>query len=703
MALDLAILGTVAPASAAGIAVADIPRPSVPTGPLVNGRPAPPAVRPLHALQRVDEPDRTDPWQAARAKDRAVAVEMRNAVAAWDELTRTGLNQETAAVQLATRRADFPILSVKGRYQQTAINVRNLREWAATLGKRADGRPNLENVDALLPQYHKCGRHSYALQCPEFLAEFARLYENGNEMKFETAYRWAMTECLAKGLHQEMFPPFGSLVTYYEKYKGKAAVRLARSKNDDERRNLTLHVIRDYAGIVPGRCLVADHRTLDWPIRMPTSDGGWQATRPVMTAFLDLKSRRMVAFALGEVAPNRLTVLQVLYNAVRNMGGVPPGDLIIDNGKDFLALGVAKPVSWDGTAHSVCLDLGIRVRKAIPRNPESKTVENFFSIMSGDLDRLFPSYRGCCPEHRPDYAHAAWQKPETLFNLDQATVIVAAWLDKFYHPRRQDSAATEGRSPDEVWAEFRPARPALTEAQLQLAFTIPLSLPRRVLPGGCLRMGKGEYQSARLYDLVDHDVYVRTATASDDVVIVCRADGAVLCEAKKRTSVPALCDSDEDWAMLAEQMKEKHRWLAHLREAKRTSTGSVRSVPLTDPWKLICPDMDPAQLLAAGEEAASIKPARQITADSAAIAGASPAGRGIPFAESAPSIAVPQDVAAAVRKAVFGAQDVVPALEMPPPAGEAGEAEKPAAAPTSVSADAEADTSLQDALANLGM
>lgn len=551
------------------------------------------------APRRVDDPDERDPWTAAEAENRRQAIERRDAVRDWLDLCTRGYTQQDAADQVARYTRKYPALSVAGHQGATAVTVHNLRRWRRALGTLPGGRVNLENLVALLDGY-RGGRTSYALECPEFMTQFARFYESGHRLTFATAHRYAHAACVAAGMHPETLPSVGQVERYYLNYRPAAVVRYGRARSCDERRAEQEHIERDYGKVLPGQCLVGDNRQIDAPIAVRAADGSLLAIRPWVIVFMCIKSRRVVAFAVSEVAPNRIMVLQVLWQACIELG-CAPADLIIDNGKDYAALGVSKPVVWDGIEHSVCLDLGIRVHPAIPRNPEAKTVENLFSFVSRDFDKLLPGYRGNRPENRPDTAQAVWETPENLPVLDQMTLLLGGWFDRWYHPRPQNSRATGGLSPDQVWAEYRPARPALGEREMQLAFAIPLPRPRKVWPGGIVQVGPRRYRSEQLYDLVERQVFIRVPQATDDMVLCCRADGAVLCEARSVDSVPAICQSEDDYQQLAAAMRQKAHWLTHVRQVRRDGLGRVKAVPLVEPWKLLAPEATTAQILAAAE------------------------------------------------------------------------------------------------------
>ena len=199
---------------------------------------------------------------------------------------------------------------------------------------------------------------------------------------------------------------------------------------------------RDLTALSPLDYVVMDHRRLDLFCLVQQS-GGWKLIRPWLTAAIDMRTRKWLAWDIVE-SPSSDSIASVLKQIFLKYG--LPGAVYWDNGKDFRC-------EWfEGRNHQsrqepgiselsegvrgVLETLNVRVHHAIVRRARSKIIEPNF-VNTANFDRSLPTWCGHKPDARPERfselvsQHERWLKGEagaTPFR----TIAEIAWLyDQF--------------------------------------------------------------------------------------------------------------------------------------------------------------------------------------------------------------------------------------------------------------------------------
>jgi hypothetical protein len=189
------------------------------------------------------------------------------------------------------------------------------------------------------------------------------------------------------------------------------------------------------------RCMdwvVMDHRCLDLFCLVPR-ERGWALARPWLTAALDMRARKWLAWKIVE-QPSSVSIAAVMKRCFLDHG--LPGHMYWDNGKDFRAQWlegrqvqtrqVGAIEDLDTTWNGVLASLGVRVTHAIPLRARSKIIEANFRA-TALYDQTTPWWCGHSPDTRPEdferlvHEHEMWtrgQRAETPFpTLDQVAVL----------------------------------------------------------------------------------------------------------------------------------------------------------------------------------------------------------------------------------------------------------------------------------------
>ncbi len=191
-------------------------------------------------------------------------------------------------------------------------------------------------------------------------------------------------------------------------------------RNGEEAFHNTQAIIsyRDISAISPLDYVVMDHRRLDMFCLAP-APGGWKLVRPWLTAAIDMRTRKWLAWVIVE-APSSDSIAAVLRKAFVAHG--LPKSLYWDNGKDFtcewfegkqVARGERRLEKLDGVWRGVLGQLDLQVHHAIPYNARAKIIEPNFKRIA-NFDRTLPEWCGHKPGARPERfealvaQHEAW-------------------------------------------------------------------------------------------------------------------------------------------------------------------------------------------------------------------------------------------------------------------------------------------------------
>ena len=164
---------------------------------------------------------------------------------------------------------------------------------------------------------------------------------------------------------------------------------------------------RDIGAIEPLDFVVMDHRVLDLFCLVRSRDG-WKLARPWLTAAIDYRTRKWLAWVIVET-PSSDSIAAVLKKAFIQHG--IPKAVYWDNGKDFRcewlegkhhkASETGRVGELDGTWRGVLTTLGVRVHHAIVKRARAKIIEPNFGRVS-KFDETLPEFCGHKPTGRPE-------------------------------------------------------------------------------------------------------------------------------------------------------------------------------------------------------------------------------------------------------------------------------------------------------------
>lgn len=288
---------------------------------------------------------------------------------------------------------------------------------------------------------------------------------------------------------------------------------------------------RDLSGIPAGAWWTFDTRVLDFPCRVPHHEQGWRAIRALLIAGMDLRSRRIVAWSIGERETTDTVLATYRDGAIRH--GVPD-EITMDNGKPYRASGgrgrfpgrSARDLSRERAAFE---QLGVIVHYAEPRSPWSKSIERAFCTMANGFDKWQHTYCGGSPQTRPSGAERLRRDVMNLPTLDEVRAAFDVWLAE-YHATPHTGDGMEGLSPNLAWEQHRgPIRKA-DPAVLDLVcarMVGPKVVGRDGIRHDNILFGNYDPQ---LFNLQGQKVLIRIFPDRADSIVVCDLEGRPLCE-----------------------------------------------------------------------------------------------------------------------------------------------------------------------------
>ena len=246
---------------------------------------------------------------------------------------------------------------------------------------------------------------------------------------------------------------------------------------------------RDLSAIQPLDYVVMDHRRLDFFCMVHTGKNAcatWKLVRPWLTAALDMRTRKWLAWAIVET-PSSDSIASVLRRVIMQWG--IPAACYWDNGKDFCSKWLeGRPLELEAGMRGVLETLGIRVHHAIVKRARSKIIEPCF-LATSLFDRTLPWWCGHTAQARPERLgaliaqHERWVKGEAPAPAFPEIEHVAELYSEFLgtlnerdHPGQGMGKVTpSGRGwmcPNECWERLIPrvARRMVSPEVIQFAF-----------------------------------------------------------------------------------------------------------------------------------------------------------------------------------------------------------------------------------------
>ena len=250
---------------------------------------------------------------------------------------------------------------------------------------------------------------------------------------------------------------------------------------------------RDYTSINSNDFWNADHHIFDVIVRGPNG----KLSRPWLTAWQDVRSRRIVGWGIRCADPNSDTIIEAWRQAVL-VHGVPQNALM-DNGRDFKAQAFAgggrggrgvrgvrgRKLSIDNDAPrvtSILERLGVEKVLAKPYHPQSKPIERFFRTVEEQFGAWWATYTSGSTETKPE-SLAGNLKKDKAPSLEEFISAFTRWLDVGYDRKPHFGDGMSGKTPAAVFDDCLVEKRTTTREALDVLCLKPTK-PIRVTQNG---------------------------------------------------------------------------------------------------------------------------------------------------------------------------------------------------------------------------
>ncbi|HSW50569.1 MAG TPA: Mu transposase C-terminal domain-containing protein [Bryobacteraceae bacterium] len=384
-----------------------------------------------------------------------------------------------------------------------------------------------------------------------FLQELRQQYLTLRRLKKQVCWEIAMLKASEQGweIHS-----YRSACRYLDSIP-KAVVLKYRFGEEAYVNDAEPYLQGDYSVLTSNEIWNGDHHRMDvWCLHQD------KLVRPWLTAWQDLRSRKIVGWYMAAHDPNTESILFALQPAVLEHG--VPEKVQVDNGKDydsFALQGRTKRQRFSGDFDPARLQgvfgaLGIDARNVLPYHGQSKPIERFFGTLEDRFGRTFPTYCGQDPAHRPEDLQAkldAGQAP----TLEEFIAAFTAWLEHDYHQKGHTGDAMDGRTPSAVWqAELSVKRTA--PADLLEFLMLPRSRPVKVTQNG-VTWKHLRYSAPELLKLRGQEVILAYDPRNIARVIVLDLQDRVICAADTTRKIPKNASAQVLRDAIAEKKKDR--------------------------------------------------------------------------------------------------------------------------------------------------
>lgn len=224
---------------------------------------------------------------------------------------------------------------------------------------------------------------------------------------------------------------------------------------------------RDYSTLKLHEMWCSDGHVADVFVRWP--DG--TVTRPMIVAWIDLRSRVCLACEVGRVESADLIRI-TFKKAAENVKALPEA-VYVDNGRGFMSKlltgGMQNRYRFkvrEEDPLGIFILLGIAVTPALPYNARAKPIESFWRTLA-EMDRRFDgAYVGNRPGARPEDCDPRKAVPiaQYLATIKEALAI--------YHAQEHRGDAMDGRAPRAIYEELLAKTPVRSPTREQLRLTM---------------------------------------------------------------------------------------------------------------------------------------------------------------------------------------------------------------------------------------
>lgn len=416
-------------------------------------------------------------------------------------------------------------------------------------------------IAALAPQ-HGLHRRGESKLHPFDVELYKKLWLSENAPNHKAVYALVRAEAQKQGRDVSRFPHPESFrkaiykeVTPSERYRMRHGYRAWQRKYGG-------YVQRSVKELPAGAIWVGDNRPLDvWCVDADLNGG--RPFRPMLSAWIDFKSRFWVSHEIYQGSPNADWQVQTLKWAMEDHG-LPGEGIYIDNGKDYVAKDFLGIISI----------LGLKYRNALPYNADAKVIEPMFRRQIEKVEKFLTGYTGRNSEHKPEYtsallkksrkaAHKGQPQPAAFIPFSELKALVSGYL----HTANQTpwkSGPMKHKTPEQVFhtaqdgsaRQFQQIRPGTLDL-----LCMPVAEKKICRNGVFCEKQKAWYWAPELEAEKGRTItYRRDPRLPGEIHVF--LNGRALCKAELQSEI-------HGWAETPEERAELHKRLERIRREEK--------------------------------------------------------------------------------------------------------------------------------------
>lgn len=346
-------------------------------------------------------------------------------------------------------------------------------------------------------------------------------------------------------------------------------------------RKYSNYIERDYSKIRAGQIWVSDHAQMDVAVKF-----GDKVVYPWLTAWMDIKSKKMIGWYLHPEAPNSDHIFQSFYYSALDWG--LPEDILIDNGKDYRCNDFAggritrhKCEVDENKTKSMLSLIDVNPHFALPYNAQTKPIERAFKLIKEGFTVHLVGYRGGNVVERPEKLQDEIKNGQIL-NFEEFKKYFDDYIQNVYNKMpSKGSKVLKGKSPDQLWAEEFTQKRFVSKDELKL-FCMRTSNPVKISRNGIKDSKlKVTYWAEWMSGYKGEKVYLRRDLNDfRDAWVFNAENDEFIGKAAMNEAIDFLANAPINKKLLKEKLAEKRRDFKQHKSFKPAKTDSIDEIIL---------------------------------------------------------------------------------------------------------------------------
>lgn len=395
-------------------------------------------------------------------------------------------------------------------------------------------------------------------------------------------------QLLAEMNQWDYIPSYQSVTRYINYLMTEAGMEnahyLAARGAKEYKNRKVVKASRDAGNLKVMEVVMGDEHTFDCWVSYTMPNGRVKAIRPVLVAWVDVRSRTIMGDVMCEHANTQILKESVLKMVYQEHGGVPKY-LYIDNGKDYTSFEMTGRNRKDRHGNELAFEEDVRGfyksigviddHRAKPYEAWNKgEVERFFGTVCNKFSRWMTSYTGTLTGSRTDGKVTKdiqkMLEAGKLLTIEEFYQKWNEWLHTKYEQSVHSGLRKQGEPHPTPWRVYEEAERYEKALPPKSYATLLMMKEENVLVRniGIVRNGY-EYRADELCDYIGQKVNIRYDPEDVSVLYVFDRKGKKICEAYSQELLAFGAVNENTIRHIAMQKRQMERDRQRLEEARR--------------------------------------------------------------------------------------------------------------------------------------